>query len=78
VPAWRRAQQRLYESFVQQVAAGEAGELELTSGESARSVKVRLRRAASRVGAEVQIWDADGKVYFMRGARRGRPRKARG
>jgi hypothetical protein len=56
----------------------EAGELELTSGESARSVKVRLRRAASRVGAEVQIWDADGKVYFMRGARRGRPRKARG
>jgi hypothetical protein len=40
-------------------------------------VKVRLRRAASRVGAEVQIWNSDGKVYFMRGARRGRPRKAR-
>jgi hypothetical protein len=77
VLAWRRARQRLYESFIQQAGAGEAGELELLSGESARSVKVRLRRAAARLGAEVQIWDSNGRIYFMRGTRRGRSRKSR-
>jgi hypothetical protein len=40
-----------------------------------RSVKVRLRRASSRLNVDLDIWDADGHVYFRRVTRRGRPRK---
>ena len=69
--------QRMYEDFVRQVEAGNAGELELQPGETMRGVKVRLRRAATRVGVELQIWDANNKVYFTKGARRGRPRGRR-
>jgi hypothetical protein len=65
----------MYEDFVRQVEAGSAGELDLQAGETIRGVKVRLRRAASRIGAELQIWDANNKVYFTKGARRGRPRR---
>jgi hypothetical protein len=68
-------QQRLYEDFVRR-AEGNVGELELSPGEQVRSTKVRLRRAATRLGAELEIWDANGRVYFMRRQRRrGRPRK---
>jgi len=72
-----REQKQLYESFIQQ-ATGNAGELSLEAGDAIRSIKVRLRRAATRLGVSLDIWDADGKVYFQaetarRG--RGRPRK---
>ncbi len=40
-------------------------ELTLDAGESVRSVKLRLRRASTRTGAKLEIWDADGKVYFQ-------------
>jgi hypothetical protein len=40
-----------------------------------RSVKVRLRRASSRLGIDLDIWDVNGHVYFRRVTRRGRPRK---
>ena len=65
----------MYEEFVHQVESGDAGELELQPGETMRGVKVRLRRAASRLGVELQIWDANSKVYFTKGVRRGRPRR---
>ena len=70
-------QQQVYESFIREIN-GNVGELELSSEENMRSVKVRLRRAATRVGSEIEIWDADGKVYFKAttGRRRGRPPKA--
>ena len=70
-------QQRLYEGFIQQLS-GNVGELELSLAENVRSVKVRLRRAATRLNRPVEIWDANGKVYFKAEGprRRGRPRKA--
>ena len=68
--------QRLYEGFIRQLD-GNVGELELEPGEQVRGVKVRLRRAATRSGTQLEIWDADGKVYFRAEtpSRRGRPRK---
>ena len=68
--------QRLYEGFIRDINT-DVGELELTPDENLRSVKVRLRRAASRFGTPVDIWDANDRVYFRREGqkRRGRPRK---
>jgi len=70
-------QQRLYERFIAE-ATGSVGELVLDSDESVRSVKTRLRRASTRIGRKLEIWDVNGKVYFQSEAsrpRRGRPRK---
>ena len=70
-------QQKLYEGFIAQ-ATGSVGELVLDIDEAIRSVKTRLRRAATRIGRKLDIWDSDGKVYFQAEAsrpRRGRPRK---
>lgn len=71
-------QQRLYETFIREVASSSVGELELSPDENVRSVKVRLRRAASRLGSPLEIWDANNRVYFRPEGqrRRGRPRKA--
>jgi hypothetical protein len=55
--------QRAYDQFIRQ-ANGGVGELALERGEVRRAVKVRLRRAAARVGASLEIWDANGCVYF--------------
>jgi hypothetical protein len=63
-----------YESFIQTVD-GNVGELELAPEEQARGVKLRLRRAATRLGREIDIWDANGHVYFRLATKRGRPRK---
>ena len=67
--------QQQYEGYIQSIN-GDVGELELDPEENLRSVKVRLRRAASRAGKELQIWDADGRVYFQVTTKLGRPRKA--
>jgi hypothetical protein len=64
-----------YEGFIQAID-GNVGELELSPDEQVRSVKVRLRRAATRLSREIEIWDVDGRVYFSVASRRGRPRKA--
>ena len=70
-----RELQQKYDGFVRGVDVNEAGELELEAGDNIRSVKVRLRRASSRLSIDVDIWDANGKVYFRRVTRRGRPRR---
>lgn len=70
-----REQHQVWEGFVQS-AGNEVGELELGPDESVRATKVRLTRAASRLGLHLQVWDSDGKVYFSRAVRRGRPRKS--
>lgn len=69
-------QQRMYEGFIRNLN-GNVGELELMPDENMRSVKVRLRRAATRLGCQLEIWDANGRVYFKTETqrRRGRPRK---
>jgi hypothetical protein len=69
-----REQQLQYEDFIKS-AGTDVGELELGPDEDVRSTKVRLTRAATRLGTEVQVWDVNGKVYFSRTARRGRPKK---
>ncbi len=70
-----REQQLKFDNFVREVDVGDAGELDLEPGETVRSVKVRLRRASSRLGVDLEIWDANGKVYFRRVTKRGRPRR---
>jgi hypothetical protein len=70
-----REQQQKYEEFVRRIDTGDVGDLELEAAENVRSVKVRLRRASSRIGVDLDIWDANGHVYFRRVTRRGRPRK---
>ena len=70
-----REQQQKYDEFVRRVEVNEVGDLELEPGENVRSIKVRLRRASSRLGLDLDIWDANGHVYFRRITRRGRPRK---
>jgi hypothetical protein len=70
-----REAQEMYEGFIKSIGS-DVGELELGRDEGIRAIKVRLRRAATRLGTEVQIWDSDGKVYFSRTQRRGRPRKS--
>lgn len=69
-----REQQQMYEDFIRQIN-GDVGELELAPSEQTRGVKVRLRRAATRLGTNVEIWDANGRVYFKTATKRGRPRK---
>ena len=70
-----REKQQMYEGYIRQLD-GNVGELELAQSEQLRSIKVRLRRAATRLGSALEIWDADGKVYFKAAARRGRPRRS--
>jgi hypothetical protein len=70
-----REQQEKYDEFVRRIDTNEVGDLELDNGENVRSVKVRLRRASTRVGADLEIWDVNGHVYFRKVTRRGRPRK---
>jgi hypothetical protein len=69
-----REAQMQYEEYVRAID-GDVGELELSPDEQPRGVKVRLRRAATRLGREIEIWDANGRVYFRVASKRGRPRK---
>ena len=69
-----RDAQLQYENFIQSIN-GDVGELELAEGEQVRGVKVRLRRAANRLGREIEIWDTSGRVYFRVTSKRGRPRR---
>lgn len=70
-----REQQEKYDNFVRGIETSDVGDLELEPKENVRSVKVRLRRASSRLGIDLEIWDTNGHVYFRRITRRGRPRK---
>jgi hypothetical protein len=71
-----REQQQKYDDFIRSIDPSEVGDLELEPSENVRSVKVRLRRASSRIGVDIDIWDANGHVYFRRVTRRGRPRRS--
>jgi hypothetical protein len=70
-----REQQNLYDSFIRDVG-DQVGELTLQPDESIRSVKVRLRRSAARLGVELDVWDVNSRVYYRVRSRRarGRPR----
>jgi len=70
-------QQRVYEGFIKSID-GNVGELDLDPGDQIRSIKVRLRRAATRLGTQIEIWDVNGKVYFKAEATRRRGRRPKG
>ena len=70
-----REQQQKYDEFVREIEVNDVGDLELEPNENIRSVKVRLRRASSRLSIDLDIWDANGHVYFRRITRRGRSRR---
>ena len=55
-------------------ADGGVGELRLTSGDKARSLRVRLSQAARRLGTSLEIWESDGRLYFRRELKRHRRR----
>ena len=71
-----REQQQKYDDFIRRIDTAEVGDLELEPNANVRSVKVRLRRASSRIAIDVDIWDVNGHVYFRRVTRRGRPRRS--
>jgi hypothetical protein len=66
----------MYDGFIGSIG-NEVGELQVAPGETIRTLKVNLRRAATRTGIAIVTWEADGNVYFSREPRRGRPRKAK-
>ena len=68
-----RERQLIYEGFIRQLN-GQVGELELAPDEQIRSTKVRLRRAATRLGIAIETWDVEGRVYFKAAVGRRRPR----
>lgn len=70
-----REMQEKYDDFIRGIDLTNVGDLELDAGENIRSIKVRLRRASSRLGVDLEIWDVNGHVYFRRVTKRGRPRK---
>lgn len=70
-----RELQALYEGFIRDINS-DVGELELSPDEQVRSVKVRLRRAGTRLGKDLEISDVGQKVYFKAATKRGRPKKA--
>ena len=71
-----REQQEMYEGFIKQIGS-DVGELEPAAGEQVRALKVRIRPASTRLGTQIDLWDADGKIYFATSVpKRGRrPRK---
>ncbi len=71
-----REQQQKYDEFIRKIDTSDVGDLELEANENLRSVKVRLRRASSRLGLDIDIWDANGHVYFQRVTRRSRRKQA--
>lgn len=75
-PKAARERQKMYEGFVREIGGTSIGELELSEGENLRGVKVALRRAATRIAQDIEIWDGNGRVYFRAGApKRSRARK---
>lgn len=56
---------QLYDGFITMLPAKQVGELELLEGEEVRSVKVNLRRASTRLGRKIDIWDAGSRSVFF-------------
>lgn len=56
--------QEQYAGFVRAIGTGQVGELQLLEGEEMRGEKVRLRRASTRLGIQLEIWDDDDRIYF--------------
>jgi hypothetical protein len=55
-----------YSEIVQRLTTEMSGALQLEEGESARTAKLRLRRASKRLGVELEIWEEAGLIHFQR------------
>ena len=66
-----------YVGYVQRVAPGEAGKLEVGEGETTQAIRRRLNGAAEALGKRLEFRRTADTVYFWPsdGRRRGRPRK---
>ncbi len=66
-----------YVGYVQSVAPGEAGMLEVGEGETTQGIRRRLTAAADVLGKNLEVRRSASAVYFWasEGRRRGRPRK---
>ena len=53
-----------YEGFLTAVKKGHVGKLAPSPGETARGLVLRIKRAGTRVGKDLDAWVADGVVYF--------------
>jgi hypothetical protein len=53
-----------YEDYVASLKKGQAGKLVPTDGEAARALALRVSRAAKRLGRPLEVWTAEGAVYF--------------
>ncbi len=64
IPARLRARMAEYEVYVVSVKKGQAGKLVPDDDETSRAVAVRVTRAARRRAKPMDVWTADGAVYF--------------
>jgi hypothetical protein len=55
---------RRYAEILHAVSTEPSGQLPVEAGETARGLKVKLRRAAKRAGVELSIWERAGTVYY--------------
>src|SRR4029078_2907588 len=58
-----REHQELYEGFIKQIGE-DVGELDPAPGEQVRALQVRLRGVSTRLGVQIEIWNANEKVSF--------------
>ena len=56
-----------YEGYLNSMKPGKVGKLSPASGETPRGVANRVSRAGKRLGRSVNVWAADGVVYFKVG-----------
>lgn len=64
LPAALQARMREFDSFLADLAPGEVGRLEPERDETTRGVSMRLSRASKRTNQPIEVWAADGIVYF--------------
>lgn len=65
-----------YGGYIERVAPGEAGKLEIGEGKTTQAVRRRLNAAAEALGKRLEFRRTDNAVHFWssEGRRRGRPR----
>jgi len=64
-PGYRR---EAIDSLIREADPGSVTELALHPGETARSLKQKIRRASNRLGVEVEVWDEGSKVCLRKTA----------
>ena len=62
-----KKRQAEYEGYLKAVKNGQVGKLVPATGETTRSLLMRLSRAATRASRTVDAWAVDGAVYFKGG-----------